>query len=138
MQTQDETASYRAQNRTTLQLALWTLAWLATLAAARFGPELAWDSQPVASWAAVAVNLLVGIAWIAAYARYVRAVDDLWRKINQDALVTTLGMGWVFGFAFFVADAAGLITEDLNVGLFPTFLGVVYLIAVVVGWIRYR
>lgn len=138
MQAPEETAGYRAQNRTTFQLALWTLAWLATLAAARLGPELVWDAQPVASWAAVVVNLLVGIAWIVAFARYLRAVDDLWRKISQDALAATLGVGWVAGFAFFVADAAGLITAQLNIGLFPALLGVIYMTAVLIGWLRYR
>lgn len=140
MQAQNETASYRNQNRTTAQLGLWTLAWLATLAAARFGPQFVWDvqQQPLASWAAVAVNVLVGVAWIVAFARFLRALDDLWRKIMQDALAVTLGVGWVGGFAYFVADAAGLVAYDLNVALFPALLGVVYLIAVVAGGIRYR
>lgn len=140
MHAHNETASYRDSNKATAQLVLWTLAWSATLAAARFGPELAWDAQqrPVASWAAVAVNVLVGIAWIVAFARLLRALDDLWYKITQDALAVTLGVGWVVGFAYFVADAAGLVTYDLNIALFPALLGVVYVIAIVVGWIRYR
>jgi hypothetical protein len=138
MQAHDEPTGYRDQNRTTAQLALWTLAWVATLAVARFGPELLWDTQPVASWIAVAGNVLVGIAWIVAFARFLRAQDDLWRKINRDALAVTLGVGWVVGFGYFVADAAGILTYNLNIALFPALLGVVYLIAVVVGWIRYR
>jgi len=140
VQAHNDTASYRDQNKTTAQLVLWTLAWSATLAAARFGPEFLWDSQqqPVASWAAVAVNVLVGIGWIVAFTRFLRALDDLQRKIMQDALAAVLGVGWVVGFAYFVADAAGLITYDLNIALFPALLGVVYLIAFVVGRIRYR
>lgn len=137
MPAHDETASYREQNRTVIRLALWTLAWLATLAAARFGPELLWDS-PAASWAAVAVNVLVGIAWIVAFARFLRALDELWRKIMQDALAVTLGAGWVLGFGYVVADAAGLVADDLDIALFPALLGVVYVIAVVAGRIRYR
>lgn len=140
MQAHDETASYRDQNRTTVQLALWTLAWLATLAAARFGPELLWNSQqqPGASWAAVAGNALVGIGWIVAFARFLRALDDLWRKIMQDALAITLGVGWVVGFAYVVAEAAGLVAPGLDIALFPVLLGVVYVTAFVVGRIRYR
>ena len=117
--------AYKAELRATGGLAVWTLAGLATLAAARFGPEFVWDAeqQPVASWAAVAVNVLVGIAWIVAFARFLRALDELWRKIIQDALAVTLGAGWVVGFAYIVADAAGLVADDLNVALFPAFLG---------------
>jgi hypothetical protein len=44
----------------------------------------------------------------------------------------------VTGFAYVAADAAGLVDYDLNVALFAALLGTVYLIAFVVGWIRYR
>ncbi|MCG5457313.1 hypothetical protein PSH03_002420 [Micromonospora sp. PSH03] len=88
--------------------------------------------------AAVGVNLLVGVAWIVAFTRFLRALDDLQRKITQNALAVTLGVGWVVGFAYFVADAAGLVTYGLNIALFPALLGVVYVIAFVVGRIRYR
>lgn len=140
MEAHNETASYRDSNKATAQLVLWTLAWSATLAVARFGPDLVWDSkqQSVASWGAVAVNALAGIAWIVVFARFLRALDDLWRKIMQDALAVTLGAGWVVGFTYFVADAAGLVTSDLDIALFPALLAVVYSIALVVGRIRYR
>jgi len=135
-----ETAGYQNQNRSTFHLVLWTFAWTATLAAARFGPELVWDAeqQPVASWAAVAINVLAGIAWIVAFARFLRALDDLWRKVMQDALAVTLGVGWVVGFAYIVTEAAGLVAYDLDIGLFPAVLGVVYMVTVAVGMIRYR
>ncbi|MEE1621186.1 hypothetical protein ACQ3I4_02710 [Zafaria sp. Z1313] len=55
-----------------------------------------------------------------------------------DALAVTLGIGWVLGFAYFVADAAGLVPYDVNVAVFPALLGVVYLLAFVVGNVRYR
>ncbi|MDR6416380.1 hypothetical protein [Pseudarthrobacter sulfonivorans] len=105
---------------------------------AKFGPDLFWDSQPVASWAAVAANTAVGIGWIVAFARYLRAIDELQRKIIQDALVVALGVGWVGGFAYVVADAAGLITSEVNAGLFPALLSIVFMIAILAGHIRYR
>jgi len=138
VQQDDAVASYRDSNKASAQFVLWTLAWAATLAAARFGPELVWNSQEVASWVAVAVNVLAGVAWIIAFIRFLRAIDDLWRKIIQDAIATTLGVGWVAGFGYLVAHAAGLVAHDLDIALFSALLGVTYLIAVVVGWIRYR
>ena len=137
MTVHDEVASHRDSNRKTLQLALWTLAWLATLAIARFGPTL-WGHQPTPNGIAVAANVLVGIAWIVAFARFLRAQDDLWRKITQDALAIALGAGWVVGFGWFAADAAGVAPFELNVALLPALMGVAYLIAVAVGWMRYR
>lgn len=138
MQSQDQTGGYQEATKATARLALWTFAWVATLALASFGPRLLWDSQPVASWAAVAVNLVVGIGWIAAHARYLRGIDELQRKIMQDALAVTLGVGWVLGFAYVVADAADLIAYDADIGVFAALLGVVYMIAFVVGQLRYR
>lgn len=139
MTTHDKTASYRASNKAAAHLMLGTLAWVATLAVARFGPYSVWGAEhSAASWAAVAANLLAGAAWIAAFARFLRALDDLWRQIMQDALVAALGVGWVTGFAYVAADAAGIIDHDFNAALFAVLLGAVYLLTFAVGWIRYR
>lgn len=139
MQSEHVNASLQDPIRATIRLALWTAAWTATLAVARFGPGSWWGSdRPAASWAAVAINVLVGIAWIIAFTRFLRALDDLQRKIMLDALAAALGVGWVSGFAYIVADKAGLVTHELNVALFPVLLGVVYLMAFAVGNIRYR
>jgi hypothetical protein len=120
-----------------IHLALWTLAWVATVALARFGPELLWDSE-AASWATVAINLAAGIGWIVAHARYLRGVDELQRKIMLDALAVTLGVGYVGGFAYVVADAADLVSHESEIGILTALLAVVYMIAIVAGHIRYR
>jgi hypothetical protein len=138
VQTQDQIGGYQEAFKATGQLILWTLAWVATLALAKFGPIHLWDSQPVASWAAVALNLVVGVGWIVAHARYLRGIDELQRKINQDALAVTLGVGWVSAFAYVVADAADLVTYDAEIGVFAALLAFVYMIAIVVGQLRYR
>ena len=139
MDARNATGGYADSNRATVHFVLWALGWLATLALARFGPGLLWSSQqPLASWAAVVANLGVGIGWIVAFTRLLRVLDELQRKILQDALAVTLGVGWVGGFAWFVADAAGLISGDVNVAAFPAALGVVYMIAFAIGKLRYR
>ncbi len=139
MQAKTETGGYRASNMATFQFFLWTLAWLLTLALAKFGPELLWDEgQTVVSWAAIAANLVVGIGWIVAFARYLKAIDELQRKIQQDALLVTLGVAWVGGFAYVAADSAGLVAGDINVAVFPVLMSVVYLIAFAFGYFRYR
>ncbi len=138
MQAHNQTGGLQDSIKATARLALWTFAWVATLALARFGPISLWDSQPVASWAAVATNLVVGVGWIVAHARFLRGIDELQRKIMQDALAVTLGVGWVGGFAYVVADAADLIAYDVGAGVFPVLLGVVYMVATLVGNVRYR
>ena len=139
MEAHNEIGGYRDSIRTTARFVVWTLAWLVTLALARFGPGLLWDTQQqLASWVAVVANLVVGIGWIVAFTRLLQGLDELQRKILQDALMVTLGVGWVGGFAYVVADAAGLVAYDVNIALFPALLGVVFSIAFVVGMLRYR
>lgn len=137
MQPESGAGGYRESTRRTLGLVIWTGAWVVTLALARFGPEFIWGAQPVASWTAVAVNLLVGAGWIVAWTRFLRTLDDLQRKIIQDAMAATLGVGWVVGFGYVAANAAGLVA-DVEIAVFPALLGVVFVIAFVVGKIRYR
>jgi hypothetical protein len=132
-----QTGGYQDSIKLTARLALWTLAWVATLALASFGPSVLWVS-PVASWAAVVANLAVGIGWIVAHARFLHGIDELQRKIMQDALAVTLGVGWVAGFAYVVADGADLLGFGADFGIFSALLGVVYMLAIAGGNLRYR
>ncbi len=138
MQADNRTSNDQEAVRSVVRLAFWTLAWVVTLALARFGPTNLWDSQPAASWAAVGLNLAVGVGWIVAHARYLRGIDELQRKIMLDALAVTFGVGWVGGFSYVVADAADLVTTSVGTGVFPALLGVVYMVAIVVSNVRYR
>ncbi|ROO86939.1 hypothetical protein EDD29_4525 [Actinocorallia herbida] len=125
--------------KATARLALWTCAWAASLALAKFGPRLLWDPPAhVTSWAAVAVNLAVGIGWIVVFTRFLHTVDELQRKLLQDALAITLGVAWVVGFAYIVADTAGLVARGVDVAVLPALMGAVFLISFLIGKIRYR
>lgn len=138
MQAHTGLSGHQIALRGTVQLLFWTVAWVASVALARFGPGHLWDGREALSWIAVFVNVTVGILWIGAHARYLRRIDELQRKIMQDALAVTLGVGWVGGFAYVVADAANLISYDADIGLFSVLLAVVYMLAVAFGHMRYR
>jgi hypothetical protein len=138
VQAERQTGYARNSIKPSALLALWTFAWSATLALAKFGPEHLWDARPAASWAAVSLNLAAGIGWIVTHARYLRGIDELQRKIMQDALAVTLGVGWVAGFGYIVAEAADLIARDGEIGVLTALLGVVYMIAIAAGHLRYR
>jgi hypothetical protein len=119
-------------------LAIWTLAWLATLAVAQFGPELWWDDQPILSWVAITANVLVGVGWIVAHSRFLRGVDDLQRKIMLDAIAVALGVGLVIGFAYTAAKSAGLIAFASDIAFLSVLMAIVYLGGIAVGKLRYR
>lgn len=119
-------------------LALWTLAWIATLALASFGPPLLWNSAPVISWLAIGLNVAVGIVWVVVHARYLRGVDDLQRKIMMDAIGVALGLGLVGGFAYAAASNIDLINFRSDIAFLSILMGLVYVVAVAVGSLRYR
>lgn len=123
--------------RDVIPLAVWTVVWLASLALARFGPNV-WGDQPVVSWIAVGLNLAIGVGWIVIHARYLGRVDDLQRKILVDGMALALGVGLVGGFAFAAADNAGLLGFDADVAFVTALMGVVYAIGSVAGTLRYR
>jgi hypothetical protein len=125
--------------KATAQLAVGTFTWTATVALAKFGPGMLWDAdQRVLSWGAVVVNVIAGLAWIVTIIRFLRAVDELQRKIMLDALGITLGVGWVAAFAYVVADGAEIVTQDLDVAALSVLMAVVFLAAIGAGNFRYR
>jgi hypothetical protein len=119
-------------------LAVWTFAWLASLALANFGPRILWEGQPIVTWIAIGVNVAIGIGWIVAHARYLRGVDDLQRKILLDAIAIALGAGVVGGFAYAAADTAGLVDFDASIALLSALMAVAYMVAIALGNLRYR
>jgi hypothetical protein len=137
MQETNQSVDQRAF-RIVIPTAIWTVGWMASLALAKFGPELLWDHQPVVSWVAIAVNVAVGLGWIVAHARYLRRVDDLQRKILMDGMAVALGVGLVGGFAYSVADSADLVTFNGSFAFVSALMAVVYAVATVVGTLRYR
>lgn len=137
MQAETRSVDQRAF-RNVIPIAVWTLVWLATLALARFGPDVLWGSDQVVGWISIALNVAAGIAWIVVHARYLRRVDELQRKILVDGMALALGVGVVGGFAYGAANASGLIAFDLNVAYLSTLMAVVYAIGTVIGTVRYR
>ncbi len=135
---EQKTTAIPGEAKAVLRLAIWTGVWIASLALARFGPDVLWGGQSVISWIAVGVNVLAGIAWIVAHARFLRSVDDLQRKIMLDAIAVALGVGLVGGFAYAAANSAGLVDFDSGIAVMSVVMAVVYVLGILVGNLRYR
>lgn len=137
MEQHDLTATQVA-TRNTVQLFIWTVAWVGTLALASFGPRVLWDHQPVVSWIALGVNIAVGIGWIVAHARFLRRSEELQRKIQLDAIAIALGVGLVGGFAYAAAENIKLIAFDSDIAFLSVLMAAVYIVATIAGNLRYR
>lgn len=124
--------------RSTVALAGWTAAWLATLALAAFGPERLWEDAPGLTAGAIGVNVLVGIGMLLANKRSLEAMDELQRATQLQVMAWTLGAGLVGGLAATLLARHGLIGLEVGVAQLVAFMGVVYLAGTFIGHLRYR
>lgn len=136
MQNPQQTATQRS-TKNVIRLAIWTFAWVGSLALAAFGSGTLWDSE-VISWIAVGVNVGLGAGWIVAHARFIRGADDLQRKILLDAIALSLGVGLVVGFAYSAANKAGLVAVDSEIAFLTVLMSLVYIVSIAVGNLRFR
>jgi predicted membrane channel-forming protein YqfA (hemolysin III family) len=126
------------QIRTTLGLAAWTAAWVASLALAAFGPEVLWNNQPAPTLLAIAFSVVVGVGMLFANKRYLRSLDELQRTIQLQVMAWTLGAGLVGGVAWTLFARHDLVGFEAEIGHLVAFMGVVYLAGSVAGSLRHR
>lgn len=138
--TNPTTASGNFANRTarnTLRLALWTAAWVATMALASFGPTLLWNGNTRLTLVAVLINIAMGIGMIAANIRHLKGLDELQQKVQLDAMALTLGAGLVGGLGYALLDSTNLIATDAEIAWLIMGMGITYLVSVIIGYRRY-
>ncbi len=118
-------------------LAAWTWSWVATLAIASFGPKYIWDDHTVLTVLAVSVNFVHGILMIIANRRLFNNFDELERKIHLESLALTLGLAVVVGLSYSLLDLTNLIRYDAEISNLVLFIGLTYLILVILNTRRY-
>ena len=124
--------------RNTVGLAAWTAAWGASVALAGFGPEILWNEEPTPTVIAIAVSVLIGVGMLFANKRNLEAMDELQRTIQLQAMAWTLGAGLVGGIAWTMFARHDLIGFEAEIGHLVAFMGVVYMVGTIVGFLRYR
>ncbi len=126
-----------AQARNTVYLALWTGAWLVTLAVASLGPALLWDGHGAITLVALGVNLAVGAGMVLANKRHLLGLDELHRAVQLEAMAWTLGIGLVGGPAWQALETAKLLPFDAEIGHLMMGMALTYLVALAVGLRRF-
>ena len=116
----------------------WTLGWVLTLAVAAFGPKFIWNFNFTISALFILINTIIGIGMILMNRKYINGLDEMQRKINTDAMAIALGVGVVGGISYSMLDVANVIPSDAEIGFLVMLMSVTYIIAVVVGNLRYK
>lgn len=120
------------------RLAAWTWSWVATLAIATFGPKYIWDDHTFLTTFAVMVNFANGILMIIANRDLFNNFDELERKIHLESLALTLGLAVVVGLSYSLLDTTNLISYDAEISNLVLFIGVTYVIFVIINAGRYK
>ncbi len=120
------------------QLAYWTIAWMATLAIASFGPKLIWDNNIGLSILFIVINTLVGVGMILKNRHYINGLDEMQRKISLDAMAIALGVGLVGGLSYSLLDQANVISFRAEISHLVMLIGITYIVGIIVGTSRYK
>jgi hypothetical protein len=123
--------------RQTGYLLVWTVAWVASLALAKFGPGTLWTESQGTTLLVVAVNVLLGLAMLLANKRHLWALDEMQRTMQLHAMAWALGAGLVAGTSWKVMEGHGLVAFNAQISHLIMFMAAAYFIAVLVGLKRY-
>ena len=122
--------------KNTINLAIWTSAWLISSAISKFGPILVWTNDYYTA-GSVILTIIVGILMLMANVRYLNGLDELQRKIHLEAFSWALGIGIIVGLGYAQLGNTGLISEENQVPFLVVLMSLTYLSAVFVGRYRY-
>lgn len=125
------------RKKRTLQLALWTWSWVATLALATFGHLYIWEENQSLTVFAIIVNLINGGFMVLANVKLFRQYDELEQKIHAEAMGLTLGATLVVGLTYSLLDQTNLIHSDAEIGILVMFISITYLISLLINRKKY-
>ncbi|MFQ3251292.1 MAG: hypothetical protein ACI9O6_003139 [Glaciecola sp.] len=123
--------------RNTKSLAVWTGAWLCSLALVAFGPKFLWDYGQVITVSAIAINILMGYKMIMANKQYLLDLDELQQRIHFVAMAFSLGISMVFGAVFGLIEAVRLVEFEPNPSSVLFVMGISYGVAMLVATRKY-
>lgn len=107
------------------------------MAIAAFGPKYIWDDHTVLTALAVSANFANGILMIIANRYLFNNFEELERKIHLESLALTLGLSVVVGLSFSLLDSTKLIAFTAEISHLVVFIGVTYLVCVIINTRRY-
>ena len=128
----------RNKRTTTVQFAIWTSAWVASMALATFGRVFLWDNSNTTLTAiSIALNVALGIGMIIGNRNYFNNFDELEKKIYLEALALAMGLNIVFGLAFNLCEQANLLPFKADIGVLVLFTSLSFSIILTLNKRRY-
>lgn len=137
MKHQNETLAATCK-KNSVNLAIWTAAWLISMAVVAFGHKYLWDHNKTLSVIFIGINLLTGIGMIIANIRYINALDEMQRKIHLDAMGISLGITIIAGLGYSMLDITNVISYDAEISHLVVLTALTYMAGILISNFRYR
>ena len=124
--------------KNTINLAIWTMAWMLSLALATFGPIFFWVGVDSITITAIIITSLFGVGVILANISHLNGLDELQKKIQLEAMALALGVGIIGGLSYSLLDTTNIITQDAEISYLVILISLTYMAAILVGQKRYK
>jgi len=124
--------------KNTKNLAVWTMAWVLSMAVATFGPKFFWEGNDALTVVGIVLNALLGAGMIFANVKHLNGLDDLQKKIQLEAMGIALGVGIVGGLSYSMLATTKIIHQDAEISFLVMLVGITYLVSVIIGQSRYK
>ena len=116
---------------------LWAIAWAASLAIISFISKYEWYSATLPITMAFVFNSGIGVGMILAYKRFLKELDEMERKIQLDALASSVGVTLVVFGGYSILDKVGMAPE-LQASSLIVLIALTYMAGIIIGRIRYQ
>lgn len=123
------------QKSNTLKLAASTSLWLLSFAFLTF---IDWSNSPGLKLLALSLNIAAGTYMILRNRAHLLGLDELQQRIQLNAMGTTLGIGLISFPILITLNQAGVLAQEWDVTLLLVLMSLTYIVAVLLGQLRYK
>jgi hypothetical protein len=114
----------------------WIVAWTLILVVSSIYVKYEEGGSLVPSIIAFSAITLIGIGMILSYRKMLKALDEMERKIQLDALALSVGVTIVGFGSYSILEKAGLL-PDLSASYVIACMGFTYMVGLIAGRVRY-
>ncbi|HIF84209.1 MAG TPA: hypothetical protein EYQ79_01850 [Flavobacteriaceae bacterium] len=123
--------------KNTKKLAIWTVAWVGSLAFLTGAENTLWDNL-IFTKIGLLINLAIGVGMIIANKNLFNHYDELQKKIQLEAMALTLGLAVVVGIVYEVSFDFGVINSEPEGEYIVIFISICYIVSTFLNSRRYR
>ncbi len=127
-----------SQKSTRKSLFIWTLLWLTSFGMTTFGTILLWEKAVIPSIISIFITSCLGLKMLGANWKNIKIQDEMYQKINLEAIAKAFGFTLLIGFTLFLLFIADITTIDVNMSIIAVVMSICYVIALVIGQRAYK